>query len=81
MYQISVAGLERAILFALREFTTDASIQKNNVYNMKQKKQSYYMNLVIGFTGSSLKRKRKNPTSFNKDKMWKHVWKRDLTIS
>lgn len=62
MYQISAAGLEIAILFALQECTTDASTQQDNVYNMKPKETNLLYKPGYRFYGK-LNKNRKNKTA------------------
>ena len=75
MYQISAAGLEIAILFALQECSTDASTQRDNVYNMKPKETNLLYEPGYRFYGKFIKK------SSNKDKMWMNVWMHELTFS
>lgn len=58
MYQISVAGLESAILFALQECTTDASAQLNNVHNVKPNKTNFLYEPGYWFYRKFIKREK-----------------------
>ncbi len=69
MYQISSAGLENVILFALQECTTDANAQQNNVYNVKPKETNLLHEPGYWFYRKCIKKERdKNPTSCYTDK-------------
>lgn len=57
MYQISAARLETAILFALQECTTDASTQRDNVYNMKPKETNILYKSGYQFYGKLIKKR------------------------
>lgn len=70
MYQISAAGLEIAILFALQECTPDATTQQDNVYNMKPEETNLLYKPGYRFYGKFIrKKKKKKKESGNKDKM------------